>query len=132
MEMVVDTSVLVAVVAAEQERRLLIERTHGATLVAPASVHWEVGNAFAAMLKRRRLTLAQTIQALTAYAQIPIRYVDVELVDALRLADELKIYAYDAYVIACAQRQRCELITLDRGLMRAATTAGVGIVEVET
>ena len=59
MELVVDTLVIVAVLTSEPEHGVLVERTRGVDLVAPASIHWEVGNAFAAMLKRRRITLAE-------------------------------------------------------------------------
>ncbi len=130
MELVVDTSVLVAVVTSEAERVQLIGRTRGAELIAPPSVHWEVGNAFAAMLKRRRVHLHQVRQALAAYEQIPVRFIDVDLAAALHLAAEHNIYAYDAYVIACAQTRRCGLLTLDRGLAKAAKAAKVAVMEV--
>ncbi|MBA3342196.1 MAG: type II toxin-antitoxin system VapC family toxin [Gemmatimonadaceae bacterium] len=130
MELVVDTSVLIAVVAREPARDVLIRQTMGVELVAPASVHWEIGNAFAAMLKRRRVSLDLVYEALASYERIPLRYVEVPLENALRLADELGIYAYDAYVIACAQRQQCSLISLDRGLTRAAARAGITVLEV--
>ena len=42
----------------------------------------------------------------------------------------LGIYAYDAYMIACATKYRCPLLTLDRGLMRAAEQSGVEVMEV--
>jgi predicted nucleic acid-binding protein len=47
------------------------------------------------------------------------------LESALEIAEESGIYAYDAYVIACAEKYRCPLLTLDRGLDRAAVEAGV-------
>ena len=77
MPCVIDTSAIIAVLLSEPERAALIRATKGAELVAPASVHWEIGNALSAALKRRRLTLAQAQQALTAYAAIAIRFVDV-------------------------------------------------------
>ncbi|MCH7683241.1 MAG: type II toxin-antitoxin system VapC family toxin [Gemmatimonadetes bacterium] len=129
MRIVVDTSVLVAVIANEPTKRDLIQATRGAELLAPASVHWEVGNAFAAMLRRKRAKLLQVRRALEAYANIPIRFVDVGLPTSMELADELKIYAYDAYVLACAQEQRAPLLTLDRGLLRAGTKLGIEILE---
>ena len=76
---VIDTSAIVAVLLSEPERAMLVRVTRGAELVAPASVHWEIGNALSAGLKRRRLTLAEGQRALTAYAAIPIRFVDVDL-----------------------------------------------------
>lgn len=102
----------------------------GADLIAPASVHWEVGNAFSAMFKRSRISLEQAKHALVAYRQIPLRLVEVELERALELSSEHAIYAYDAYLIACAERQRCPLLTLDRGLRHAAGRAGTSVLEV--
>jgi len=130
MEVVVDTSVLIAVLTSEAERAVLVELTRGVHLIAPASVHWEVGNAFAAMLKRRRITLPEIEQALGAYEKIPLRLLAVDLTTSLRLAAEHNMYAYDAYVIACASRQRCQLLTLDGGLARAARAAGVQLAEI--
>jgi len=52
MRIVVDTSTVIAVVAGEAEKAKLIELTKDATIVAPPSIDWEVGNAFSAMLKR--------------------------------------------------------------------------------
>lgn len=129
---VVDTSALVAVIAGEDTRATLIERTRGAELLAPASVHWEIGNALVAMLRKRRADLRQARAALHGYRAIPLQLVDVELGSALGLAAELGIWAYDAYVIACAQAQRCDVLTLDEGLKRAARAAGVGVLELES
>ncbi|MFL5496813.1 MAG: type II toxin-antitoxin system VapC family toxin [Gemmatimonadales bacterium] len=129
MELIVDTSVLIAVLTGEPTRNQLIARTQGAELVAPGSVHWELGNAFSALLKRRRLKLPEVQAALAAYSQIPIRFVDVELAAALELADRFGLYAYDAYLMACARRQRAPLLTLDARLGRAAKEAGVALLE---
>jgi predicted nucleic acid-binding protein len=126
----IDTSALVAVLVSEPERAVLVRATAGAHLVAPASVNWEVGNAMSALLKRRRATLSQAKRALRAYAAIPLRLIEVDLGLALELADEHDIYAYDAYLLACALTQRSPLLTLDRGLARAAAEAGISLVEV--
>ncbi|MBA3345309.1 MAG: type II toxin-antitoxin system VapC family toxin [Gemmatimonadales bacterium] len=130
MELVIDTSALMAVLTGEATRDLLIARTQGSELLAPGSVHWEIGNAFSSMLKRRRLRLPEVQMALTAYSQIPIRFVEVELASALELADRFGLYAYDAYLVACARRQRAPLLTLDARLGRAAGEAGVKVFEV--
>jgi predicted nucleic acid-binding protein len=111
-------------------RNTHLKLTERADLLAPGSVHWEVGNALAAMLKRGRAALAQIETALDAYEGIPIRFVDVELSAAMTIAARFGLYAYDAYVIACAVANRCRLITLDRGLLAAAAKAGVVTVEV--
>ena len=130
MDIVVDTSVIVAVIAHEPQRDALIELTRGADLLAPASVHWEIGNAFSAMLKRKRIELEQALEAIAAYRQIPIRYVDVELEETLAITARYAIYAYDAYLIRCGLKFNVPLLSLDRGLLQAAEQAGVHVIEV--
>jgi predicted nucleic acid-binding protein len=132
MNLVVDTSVLVAVLIGEPDRARLIELTAGADLIAPASVHWEIGNSLAAMLKRKRITVQQAMVVLQAYEQIPIRLVDVDLSAGVEIAGKYDLYAYDAYVIECAAVSRCALISLDKGLLHAARRANVKTVEVPT
>ena len=131
MNVVVDTSVIIAVIANEPEKEFLVQSTLGVDVVAPASCHYEVGNALSAMLRRKRIDGDQARRAVEAYQRIPMRLVDVDLVQALGLADVLGIYAYDAYVIGCALSQRCPLISLDRGLLRAARIAGAEVLEVQ-
>jgi predicted nucleic acid-binding protein len=129
-EIVIDTSVIVAVVGDEPERPALIEMTRGARLTAPPSVHWEVGNALSAMLRRKRIDLTQARSAAAAYEKIRIEFVDVSLDEALDLAARLGAYAYDAYLIACARKRRAPLLTLDAGLARRAQAVEVQVLEV--
>ncbi len=130
MNVVVDTSVIIAVIANEPERDILIELTRGADLIAPQSIHWEVGNAFSAMLKRKRVTLAQAQKSIEIYKTIPIRFLDVGLEQTLKLASELDIYAYDAYIIECALKYKSPLISLDRTLVNVAKQMKVSVLEV--
>jgi predicted nucleic acid-binding protein len=51
--------------------------------------------------------------------------------EALDLAAQLDIYAYDAYVIAAARNRNCSLLSLDGGLLHAAKVAGVPVLEVD-
>jgi predicted nucleic acid-binding protein len=129
-ELVIDTSALIAVLTAESARDRIIARTQGTELLAPGSVHWETGNALSALLKRRRLKLAEAQAALAAYRQIPIRLVEIELEAALELADRLGLYAYDAFLLACARRHGAPLLTLDPRLGRVAQEAGVRLLEI--
>jgi predicted nucleic acid-binding protein len=130
MEIVVDASVLIAVVVNEAEKDVLIALTSSAELVAPLSVHWEIGNAFSAMLRRKRINVEQALQAIEIYLGIPIRFVEVELVDSLQLADELNLYAYDAYLVRCAEKYRLPLLTLDTKLAEMAKIKKIQVLEV--
>jgi predicted nucleic acid-binding protein len=132
MNIVADTSVIIAVITNEPHKQQLIQITRGANLLAPPSLHWEIGNAFSAMLRRQRINLDQALAALGAYAQIPLRFVDISLQNALGLVEQLNVFAYDAYVIGCALQYRCPLVSLDSGLLQAARRAGATIIEVGT
>jgi predicted nucleic acid-binding protein len=79
MEIVVDTTVVIAVIANESTKAGLVEMTKDAELLAPASVPWEIGNAFSAMFKQKRITKDQAIAAVLEYQRIPIRLLDVPL-----------------------------------------------------
>ena len=131
MEIVVDTSVIIAVLVREPHRAALVRATASADLLAPPSVHWEVGNAFSAMFKRRRLTLRAARLALEAYRQIPIRFSEIDLDRALEVAQKFDLYAYDAYVLVCAMQHHCALLSLDHGLVTAAARAGIKILEIQ-
>jgi predicted nucleic acid-binding protein len=130
VNLVIDTSVLIAVLVSEPERTQIIRQTEGYDLLAPGSVHWEIGNALSAMLKRKRITHEQVKATLLAYEKIPIRFRDVDMQIAMDITHEYELYAYDAYIIACARESRCALISLDRNLLNAARKAHVSLVEV--
>ncbi len=69
--------------------------------------------------------------ALASYREIPIKLVDVSLEQAIELSHSLNIYAYDAYLIQCAQQTNTPLLTLDKGLKVAAQSLGVQLLDLE-
>jgi len=79
VDIVIDTSAILAVIGEQPEKSELVRLTRGATLVAPASVHWEVGNAMSAMFKRRTIGVDEAMKLLEAYADIAIRFTDLGL-----------------------------------------------------
>lgn len=105
----------------------LISRSYSADLIAPASLHWEFGNALSAMFKRNHITLVEGQQALNEYQKIPLRFIDVTLSDALSIADQYSLYAYDACFIACARIQSAPLLSIDNGLRSTAQSAGIAL-----
>jgi len=78
-DLVADTSTVIAVIANEPEKPLLIAKSQGYDLIAPRSLYWEIGNAFSAMIKRGRITLEQAKAAIEIYEQISINLIDVDL-----------------------------------------------------
>ena len=129
MDITIDTSALIAVIGNGAGKAKIIEITMGSSLVAPPSVHWEVGNAFSAMFKRGLSSVDLAKKALQFYQEIPIKFIDVPLSKALELSRSLNIYAYDAYLIQCAQQTGTSLLTLDNALRIHAKKSGVEILE---
>lgn len=130
MYLVADTSIIIAVIANEPQKPLIVQKTQSVELIAPFSLKWEIGNAFSAMVKRGRITLAQAKTAIDIYSKLPILKVEVDLKKALEIVDQQKVYAYDAYMIVCAMSYNCPLLTLDSGLLYAAKAAGVTVEEI--
>lgn len=130
MRVVVDTSAVIGVLVNEPSKQKIIAATQDAELFAPASLPVEIGNAFSTMFKRGRILLDEAQRAVAIYQTIPIQLVDIDLARALDLAHDLDIYAYDAYMISCAQRYNALLLTLDGGLQEAARRAGLSLLEV--
>jgi predicted nucleic acid-binding protein len=131
VQLVIDTSAVLAVILEEPERPALIAAARGAVLLAPASVPWEVGNALVSFVRRRRLTRTEAGLAWTAYEAIPRRLVEVDVGEAIQLAIESGLYAYDAYFLVLARQRRLPLLTLDRRLGAGARRTGVELVEVQ-
>ena len=130
MYVTIDTSALIAVIGNEESRQKIIEKTEGCSLCAPKSVHWEIGNAFSAMFKRKQISLDTAKQALVAYNEIPIKLIDVSLENTLEITNAQSIYAYDAYLIQCAQQTGTSILTLDNGLITVANKMGIPLLEI--
>ncbi len=131
MQFVIDTSAIVAVLVEEPERPAIIAATTEADLLAPASLPWELGNALVAMVRRRRLTPADATEVWTSYESIPLRFMDVDVGEAITTANKVGLYAYDAYMIVLARRMNLPLLTLDQRLQTVARSLGITIVNLE-
>ena len=130
MDVVIDTSALIAVIVGEPERNRIVEFTTGNTLIGPGSIPWEIGNAFSAMFKQNRLTLDEARKGLVIFDSIPLRYIKPDFVNALKISKQAKMYAYDAYFLDCAIRHKAPLLTLDQRLMATAKENSVETMEV--
>ena len=130
MDIVIDTSALIAVIVGEPEKSGIIEATSGHTLIGPGSIPWEVGNVFSAMMKQKRIKVENAHRAMLIFGSISLRYVRVDLPNALSIAHQTNTYAYDAYFLDCALRHSAPLLTLDGSLRLAAAKIGVNLMKV--
>jgi predicted nucleic acid-binding protein len=130
MRILVDASAILSVLLNEATKEKIVAKTKDATLIAPASIHWEIGNAVSSLLKRKKISGAEGVQVVEEYLKIPIQYVEVDLKEAVSVAGKHSLYAYDAYMIVGAKQYRIPLLSLDSGLNDVAKKEKVKLVEV--
>ncbi len=130
MRIVVDTSVIIAVITNEIHKKRLVEITKNAELIAPPSLHWEIGNAFSVMFRRERISLEQAKLALNEYKKIPIKSHDVRLDSVLELSRKYNLYAYDVYFLLCAKNLKVPLLSLDQQMVENGRKMKINILEV--
>jgi predicted nucleic acid-binding protein len=109
MDIVIDTSALIAVIVDEPERDKIIEITTG---------------------KRNRLDIEEAKRGLEIFSSIPIRYIEPDFTNAVTLSRQTNMYAYDAYFLDCALRQKSPILTLDSRLQETAKNLRISTLEV--
>ena len=129
MSIVSDTNIFLAVVFNEPEKGHIIQLTAGHEAIAPEILPYEVGNALSAMIKRKQITHKEALQAQKSINAIPVRLQSVDITQALKLAIDFNIYAYDAYFLQCAINQSCPLLTLDKRMKQVAQKLNIKIME---
>ena len=95
----------------------------------PAIWRLEFSNALLVAERKRRLTRAERLQVLEEASRLKLR-VDPMVHDLRRisaLAERYGLGAYDAAYLELAARLGAPLVTLDRGLAAAASSAGVTV-----
>ena len=130
MRIVIDASAILAVLLNQEQRDSIVGLTVGATLIAPGSLHWEIGNALSSLMKRKKLGEKDALIALDDYSRIPIQFEHVDLKSVLPIVQKHLIYAYDAYMIFCAKSFRIPLLTLGNGMAAVAEKEKVKVLEV--
>ncbi len=129
MQIVSDTNIFLAVVLDEPDKDRIIQITSGVDVAAPEILPYEIGNALSAMLKRGQISNTEALAALKATNDIPVRLLAADIQQALKLAMEFNIYAYDAYFLQCARALSSPLITLDKRMKNVAVELGIEVWE---
>lgn len=129
MEIVADTNIFLAVALNEPEKDRIIQMTVDASAMAPEILPYEIGNALSAMVKRRKLSKVEALEAEQVASRIPVRLIGVDVQASLQLALRHNIYAYDAYFLQCARVFSRPLLTLDRRMRKLADQLGIKVLE---
>jgi len=128
MEILLDASAIIAVIADEPEAQIVINCTKNATIVSPNIISCEIANALTRMMKKKVvISEEQMLNLIKNFKLIPIKLVEIDLEKALQIAWQNNIYAYDAFYLEAAKRLRLPLITFDAGMVKIGKTLGVNI-----
>ena len=129
-DVVVDASALLCILLREPEWKSIAKALDQYNLVGTASLPMEIGNCLSALYRRDLIDEKDGIAVWEEYLKLPIRFMKIPFEKALLLAFNYKIYAYDAYVLALAEKGNIPLITLDRSMQIIAEKIGIHIPEV--
>lgn len=129
--MIVDASVFLAILLNEHSKDRMVRITRETDIRSPEIVPYEVANALSSLMRRELLEDSAALRAFRLFKQIPVSLVGVNINQALKIAAQYGIYAYDAFYLEVALRRGQPLLTLDKKMQRVAGELGIVIVEVE-
>lgn len=122
---VVDASAIAALLFGEPQADLIIAEIADATLVAPALLWYEISSV---CLKKMSAYPEQAPMIRRSLALLPELQIEALAVDQdalLDLAIRCKLTICDASYLWLASQRECRLLTLDKGLAKAARKLGV-------
>jgi len=121
MDIILDASAIIAVIADEPEAQIVIDCTKGAEIISPNIISCEIANALTRMMKKGIITTKkQMIELIQNFKKIPLKKVEINLEKTLEIAWSFKIYAYDAFYLETAIRLGLPLISFDSSMIRIA------------
>jgi predicted nucleic acid-binding protein len=129
MKVLIDASALLPILIHEPEKEYIVNATRNCELLAPFMLPYEIGNALSRLKKRQILDEKQIIAASNDFQKIPLRLLEVDIENALKIASKYTIYAYDAYYLETACRLKIPLLTLDEPMKKIAFGLKLKILE---
>ena len=128
MEIVIDTSALIAVIADEPEADMVLEYSQNAIFVSPNVISFEIANSLSRMLKKGRINdQSKMVELVKSFQQIPIKLFENNLQNIIQIVWNYKIYAYDAFYLDTAKSLNIPLLTLDKEMKKYGKDFGIKI-----
>lgn len=127
--MIIDASAIISFLSEEPSGARILQVTQGVTLLAPDSLPMEIGNSLVSMYKQKRIDSPKALALWRAFGHVPVRLIKIDYEEAMEIALQFNIYAYDAYVIEVARRHHQPLLTLDKKMARIARDLNLDVVE---
>ena len=131
MDVLIDASVLMPILINEPEKEFIINLTKNCELLAPSVLPYEIGNALTRLRRRQIMDDKQIMAAYSDFMRIPLRLLEVNIENALKIACKYAIYAYDAYYLEMASRLGIPLLTLDGPMKKVALKLKLKVLEDE-
>ncbi len=129
-KVLVDASAVLAIILNEPEKDQIIHNTKGKVILSVGCLSWEIGNAFSAMLKQKKLSFSDVKNGLAIFSQIPWEMIKENLIKALDLCQKHNIHAYDSYYLEAASRNNLVLLSLDEHMNSIAKIENIKLLEV--
>jgi predicted nucleic acid-binding protein len=126
MEILLDASAIMAVIAEEPEGATVLSLTMGKSIVSPSVVSFEIANALTKMMKKKVIdSKDKMIKVFQEFKRVRIKIVDIDIEKSLEIAWDYKIYAYDAFYLETAKRLNVPLLTFDGNMNRVGVLMGL-------
>jgi predicted nucleic acid-binding protein len=129
MKIIADANTFLVTALEEPEKSLIISLSNGCELFSPEILHYEIGNALIAMIRRKRLTYAEAKRAYQLTQAVPVKLLKPDLEVSLEIAYQYHLYAYDAFYLQCALQYQMPLLTLDKRMKQVAKQLSLTILE---
>jgi predicted nucleic acid-binding protein len=81
------------------------------------------------MFKQKRLTIQEAEKGIAILKSIPLRYIEPDFINSLKISKKINMYAYDAYFLDCTVRHNAPLLTLDKKLKAMANKLNIQTLE---
>jgi len=128
MEVVLDASAIIAVIADEPESDIVINCTRNAILISPYIVSSEIANSLTKMMKKGIINdKEKMINLIKIFQKLPIKVIEINLEKSLEIAWDYKIYAYDAFYLEAAKRLGLPLLTFDNKMRKIGKEIGITV-----
>ena len=128
VEILLDASAIIAVIADEPEAQVVINCTQNATIVSPGIISCEIANALTRMMRKNIITTEKKmIDLIKSFKLIPMKIINIDLEKALEIAWQYKIYAYDAFYLEVAKRLQLPLVSFDGNMRKIGKELGLNV-----
>ena len=127
MKIIVDASAIMAVIAEESKKNMVINLTKNSIILSPNMVSYEIANGLTKMMKKKIIGKEIMIILYKYFKKINIEFIEIDIEKALELAWEYNIYAYDACYLESAKRLNLSLLTFDTGMQNIGKAIGINI-----